>query len=377
MGVLGRVLLLLVGCVVATSAWAESGASARLPFAVRWTEGSCHNCRIASRLGSIAFASREDIWAEGYLPPGGMGEGEHTVLHSTDGGHTWRELPNTWQHNVAPNISFANRRDGLLMFRNTSDGDPDLRLTHDGGRSWRRISAPDTYLEQIELLDQGGAAAVSYDIYSKAAALHTASDLEHAWYTAPLPTGFWPDLLRFVDNIHGVVVGCVDHHPAVLATNDWGQHWATTLLDTPSATEAPGPGCEVEISGVTMDAHDQEWLLGQRDSYPLTAAKGFVGIWRSKDSGKSWAPVFRQDAGGSPDEIEFFDGPYALSDGTILVFKDRPDAVRPVMFSTDDGAHWSETPLPRRFGSCVDSVGELVCAGDRFSVAVVRPHLVK
>jgi photosystem II stability/assembly factor-like uncharacterized protein len=328
-------------------------------------------------LGGISFADAKEIWALGFEPPGQTGEGDYTVLHSRDGGRTWRELRHTYQHNGAPDVSFASRRDGLIQLYDILEASPKLLVTHDGGRSWRRVSAPDDSLGQVQYLGQGQAVAYSYNIYSNAAALHTSDDLEKAWHNAPLPPGFWPDAVYFTGSSKGIVVGCLEHRPAVLATSDWGDHWSTTMFDAPTKVTDTGSGCDMQFGGAALGSHGQEWLLVQRDVFPLGVSKGFTGVWGSHDAGLSWTPVFREEDDGAPDVFVSFVGPYLIGESTVLLFKDGPKGRHSVIYSTDLGAHWSEAPLASGIGGCAQGGGGLVCAGPRFSIATVRPSASK
>src|SRR5580704_15683802 len=99
------------GGIIAALLLALSGMPAfggtPLPFTLTWVKGVCTNCKTAKYLSKVRFVDSNEAWAIGFLPPGGMGEGDYSVLHTRDGGKHWREIPEPWQHNVAPIISFA------------------------------------------------------------------------------------------------------------------------------------------------------------------------------------------------------------------------------------------------------------------------------
>jgi hypothetical protein len=65
-------------------------------FELTWTKGRCVGCKIAAGLGRVQVVSRKDVWAVG--PKGDQGAGNFIVVHSTDAGRTWRELPQTHQY---------------------------------------------------------------------------------------------------------------------------------------------------------------------------------------------------------------------------------------------------------------------------------------
>src|SRR4051794_20485897 len=78
----------------------------KLPARIAWQRGSCANCRTAQHVTDIGFATGHVLWAFGYGPPGGAGEGDWTILRSGDDGGSWHELPWTYQHNLSPRLSF-------------------------------------------------------------------------------------------------------------------------------------------------------------------------------------------------------------------------------------------------------------------------------
>ncbi len=366
-------LTVIIGCILAASGSAGPRPSSTLPFEVHWTNGVCRNCQTARTVGSIAFARGRDVWALGYNPPGEAGAGDYSVLHSVDGGRIWRELHGTFQHNSAPDVSFASPNDGLIRLFDVTEASPELLITHDAGRSWRRVSTPDA-IDQVQYMGHGQAAAYSNNIYSKATGLHTADNLEHAWHYEPLPVGFWPSALRFTEPQRGVLGGCLDHHLAVLATSDWGEHWSTSLLDAPIAVTKTGSGCDAEISGIAVAQRENRWLLAQRTVYPLGGLKGFMGVWRSEDAGAHWTSVFREEDSGPPEDYVFFDGPFLLGDDIIILSKHGPVDSHSIVYSTDQGAHWSEAPFRSALDGCAPSGGGLICAGRDFSTAFLSPR---
>ena len=370
-------LVLLAGCLVGASAWAQTKATSAPQFEIVSIKGVCRDCRTATRLGGIAFADGRDLWALGFMPPGETGEGDYSILHSVDGGRSWRELRRPWQHNLAPTISFANRRDGLISLYDIGAAAPLLQVTHDGGRSWRRVSAPTSSIRTIQYFGEGETTAIGQESYAKTAMLHTTSNLEQYWESAPLPAGFWPDALRFKDNSTGMVGGCLDHHLSVLATSDWGEHWSTAQLETPTSNVDVGSGCDIVIDRIEIAPSRLYWLLARRDVYPLGPAKGFTSMWTSRDHGASWTQVYRAEPDEPPASFIWFDGPYWLGKDTVLVFKDGPDKIRSVLSTNDDGATWAEAHLARGLEGCAHDKLDLVCVDgdDRrgFFLARLRP----
>ena len=368
--------VLFASFLAGAEAWAQPKASSAPPFEVSMVRGVCRNCQTAHMLGTIGFADGRDLWALGFMPPGETGEGDYSILHSADGGRSWRELHRPWQHNIAPVISFANRRDGLISLYDIGGAAPLLQVTHDGGRSWRRVSAPSGSIGAIHYFGEGETMAIGRPFYAKTAVLHATSNLEEYWESATLPGGFWPEALRFEDNSKGMVGGCLDHHLNVLATTDWGEHWSTAQLETPASVSDGGTGCDFVIDRIETSPAGRDWLLARRDVYSPGRTKGFSAIWTSRDHGASWTQVYREELDEPPASSVWLDGPYWLGKDTILVFKNGPNDRHSVLYTRDDGASWVEAPLSTGLEGCTHDKLELVCnsSDDRRGFFLARLH---
>jgi hypothetical protein len=96
-----RLLMVALGLVLAPiTAHGEDQRATESPFVMTWRNGRCLGCKIAAGLGRVQFVSRKDVWAVG--PKGDLGGGTYIVIRSTDGGRTWRELPQTQQYAGGP-----------------------------------------------------------------------------------------------------------------------------------------------------------------------------------------------------------------------------------------------------------------------------------
>lgn len=75
--------------------------------------------------GAMAFTTARDGWIA--MPRGGL-------LHSTDGGHTWRTVP--LGDDTFTDLQFTNPSTGWV------GGPGGLWATNDGGKTWRRLTVP-------------------------------------------------------------------------------------------------------------------------------------------------------------------------------------------------------------------------------------------
>lgn len=160
----------------------------------------------------------------------------------------------------------------------------------------------------------------------------------------------------FIDAQHGWAAG---HDGTVLATSDGGETWAV-LREEPGKERAlmsvwfenAQHGLAVGQFGLALETDDggKTWkerqLVDNRDDGErhlmalfagpqgmLFAAAESGGVFRSTDSGRSWALVQTENKGS------FWAG-QAMKDGSLVVVGLRGHVFR----STDQGQHWAEVP---------------------------------
>ena len=128
--------------IVALGFVATAQQDAVLPFEMRWVEGSCIRCASPWQLGEALFTSRSEAWAVGATGPvpGQEGMGARTLLHTSDGGHTWSEVPETECYAVPPSVAFLDSKRGWIG-RDCEPLSPSVTLrTQDGGASWQDVT---------------------------------------------------------------------------------------------------------------------------------------------------------------------------------------------------------------------------------------------
>jgi hypothetical protein len=90
------VAMMFVLAELVSVGYGQDPIAGNTPFTLTWSEGKCLGCKIAAGLGEIQFVSRSEVWAVGSEDhPGGVNV---VVVHSTDAGRNWREVPQSLQY---------------------------------------------------------------------------------------------------------------------------------------------------------------------------------------------------------------------------------------------------------------------------------------
>lgn len=200
-----------------TTALALATTAAALPFNITFTDGGCRACE-SQMLGAVQFSDGVVLWAQGYTPSGGeAGAGEWTLLNSSDGGRSWRELRKSWSHNEETKAFFHGRRDGWIEAPNS------LRLgaeayfasTTDGGRRWRPLHVPNSFVVQILYSGGGRGAAFANDQYAKKSTFYVTGDNGRYWRSSPIGGDMWVDQLAYSGPNTPVLAACADHETTI------------------------------------------------------------------------------------------------------------------------------------------------------------------
>jgi photosystem II stability/assembly factor-like uncharacterized protein len=368
------------------AAWLTSGACAAtvpaqahvptLPFTLTWTQGKCRNCKIADRIVDVQFVTTNEAWAVGYAPPGGdAGAGDYATLHSRDGGKSWSEISEPWQHNEGPSISFANANEGWLRDVDVVAAETRLMETRDGGGHWRRLAMRDLGVKAVQYLGGGVGYGTGYDVYSKAGYLIATSDHGRHWNRSPFPQGFSPGLMHFTGRQDGVVAGCLDRQPTVIRTTDRGIHWAETTLILASSTSKVFAFCDIEPDSLDFLDAQHGWLLTSKHAFGLHDEMGEATAFATNDGGKTWKPIYRATFRAGQEQF------YSLNFlnthlGFLTQFGTRKgQPVGVLQYTTDGGHQWERIDLPHWVSRCKRFGDALECAAgeDGFWILRISP----
>ncbi len=93
-------------------------------------------------LTDIAFADARNAWTVGY--EGDLDTPHPLLLHTADGGTHWERqtLPDQERGGRLEEVAFAGPRDGMVIGQTTNNETPLVYGTTDGGRHWRTVRLP-------------------------------------------------------------------------------------------------------------------------------------------------------------------------------------------------------------------------------------------
>jgi hypothetical protein len=268
------------------------------------------------RITSVTAIGVNTLWAVGYAPC--TGHAWHScpaALSSHDAGHTWTSIPAPGTAPYRGEIRFANNRDGWVIAQagigdhEPTDGWGVLYATHDGGSTWRTITA-------VASAAQVEAAAGQVWVTTGSGTLYTASVTGDAFsavghgsgvglvvhgryaYTYP-PTWQLGDVAPTLTSLH-------DSATAVLKLPCAPQTLATVALATTDDTHL------ALVCGATSDGTGQD----------KTA-------YGSADAGATWTPL------GTPAHTGLITSLASSGSGTFLAGSGMP-----VEATRDQGVGW-------------------------------------
>lgn len=333
--------------------WAEEEKN----FTVETVSGRCTNCDDDYELGRVQFVSRNEAWASAshFAPPGGQGYGTTTVLHTTDGGHTWTQLRNVLQSGAewGTQFSFVDRLKGWISWMSQEGGVHNIR-TSDGGQHWEELGGPS--LDYLHFFNSRLGCGIEFAGPGKKRLFATTSDGGKKWVRrAILPLEQPCDAMFFVSpRIGWVAATAKNNMTRVLRTVDGGSTWI-------GASVAPG------------SPHDLFFVDSERGWVVIREGiNGANKLFHTADGGNKWTRFPEERIVLEPNE--YVSRVRFLSKRTGFAFlEDALPGRGRVAYTNDDGRFWTalaEVPAVR---DCQVFEGGLRCSAENFEVVTVRP----
>lgn len=231
---------------------------------------------------TITVVDSKNLWAVGYE---GELPGEHidVVLHSTDGGESWkRQLAHTSQHFFG--IYFLNIRMGWVV------GSAGTTLkTNDGGNTWvNQMTPTQATLSEIQFITQEIGWALGFD----GELLRTIDGGEN-WRSYGLEgPGRVGDKLNgslnsftFRDELNGWIVG---EHGQIYQSTDGGVSWQSRRAELSGLIES-GRKLDVDFEAVRFFDSNRALIVAQTSVENGDDSRKTIVVLNTRDGGRNWA----------------------------------------------------------------------------------------
>jgi photosystem II stability/assembly factor-like uncharacterized protein len=276
-------------------------------------------------VATLSTPTKDMVWLVVHLSRPDNTRIKSFVLHSSDGGQSWREQLVETEHRLL-GICFVNTEIGWV----SGSGGLILR-TIDGGRTWaRQKSGTASSLVQIRFRDVTTGWAMSDD-----GEMLVTTDGGFDWGVHEIEVDQWVNYFDFSDSLHGWVVG---ESTQGYQTTDGGTTWKSrgaellALVDEPRIHTANFLGMEFTDSRVGYIA---AMITPNRTSEedPRAFRKGVV--FKTTDAGASWTVVLARDG------LELVGATFVGDDAWIIGTNGDE-----ILHTTDGGKSWSKEAAP-------------------------------
>jgi len=221
--------------------------------------------RESDRLASVCFVDATHGWAVG---------GRGTILHTTDGGSTWKEQ-SSGTNFILEDVVFLDHKHGWAVGGWPRDYDVAvyggmgvILTTDDGGNTWRhQLDATAAWLSAVYFIDPSHGWAVG-----EYGTVIRTQDGGNTWtQMRNVPTPAWLNGVHFVDQQRGWAVG---RYETILKTEDGGQTWTHQETPTPHRPFS----LPMAYEAVRFASDREGWIVGEHGN-----------IFHTDDGGKTWS----------------------------------------------------------------------------------------
>jgi photosystem II stability/assembly factor-like uncharacterized protein len=336
-GVKKPVAMMFLLAELVSVGYGQDRKAANTPFTLTGTEGKCLGCKIAARLGEIQFVSRSEVWAVGSEDH--LGGVNVVVVHSTDAGRTWREVPQSQQYtdpDARLAFSFLDTARGWIAAWGNLAGDPEMIGTRDGGQHWESVSQQ--FLQRMQFVDDSHGYGTVADEFFRT------DDGGRSWVKTKIPDiGFIYGMV-FLTPDNGWIAGTDGKDLLVFRTVNGGRDWEESRTTPPQQPQ--------RVRDLFFFDQQRGWLITWNSN-----GEGSY-LYSTVDGGKNW----------TPDPDQSFRGRDKLA--TVVRFTSRErgfvffleGAQNRLAYTMDGGRHWYKQALPRYVNDCQVFEGDLLCS---------------
>jgi photosystem II stability/assembly factor-like uncharacterized protein len=326
--------------------------TANSPFALTRSQGGCVGCKTAGGLGRVQFVSRKEVWAVGNGAT--HAAGPFIVVHSTDAGRTWEEMPQTLTYPGEPDgppaFWFLDAMRGWIAWRSFTDDKTRTIGTRDGGQHWQDASQQE--LQRMQMVND------SRGYGTLAEAFFRTNDGGHSWVETKMPDIGFINRLFFLTPELGWIAGGHGKDFLVFRTVNGGRDWEESQTATP---ENP---------------------TGVRDLFFLDQLRGWLITWGNNDDGTYLYSTVDEGKHWTPEPDPSFQGKgkwasvvrFTSREKGFLFLDDRDNGQRALIYTLDGGTHWHKQALRDFVYDCQILEGDLLCSsGPGFRLLTVHP----
>ena len=269
-GVKKPVAAMFVLAELVSVGYGQKQNAAGAPFTLTWSDGKCLGCKNAAWLGKIQFVSPSEVWGVGFDDV--LNAVNTVVVHSTDGGRTWREVPQSQQYTDPDGrlaFSFLDAARGWIVPLDSLAAEGKMIRTRDGGRHWQRVSQQ--FLQIMQFIDE------SHGFGTVADEFFRTNDGGRSWVETRIPDIGFITCMLFLTRDNGWIAGIHGKDFLVFRTFNGGRDW------TPSRTTPPRP--PEMVHDLFFFNQQSGWLITWNHSN-----EGGAFLYSTVDGGEHWTP---------------------------------------------------------------------------------------
>ena len=284
------------------------------------------------------------------------------IVHTVDGGRTWKELSASSTHAVEPSCAFLNPKAGWISYMN-SGGEDVAKRTVDGGKHWETYNNGGQFIKFFTEREGYGYGSCK----TERQCLLRTTDGGRSWTESWLPEIKFVDNAFFLNSKTGWIAGMNGEEEFVLRTVDGGVHWEAAKVDA-------GPGV-ANIRDVFFLDDRRGWLISWAFNDDGTR------LFKTQDGGKTW----EADDDGSfqgkrkwLSQVRFLDSKVGFAFNSVDTSNGAPEPVpgtdgylqmsfvnwdqNNLLYTGDGGQHWDKFAIPRAVNDCQIFDGDLICS---------------